>query len=93
MKNFENEKWEIIEHSWSDTSIVNQDNETICTLSIDDEDITEENQDKREQIVSDRFELIKYAPDMLNLLIKMVKENMLSTHGDELANELIDMLI
>lgn len=88
---FEKEKWEVIEHSWSDTSIYNQDNETICTLSISDL-ATEENQEDLEKLVSERFELIRHSPDMFNLMIKMIKENMLSSHGDELANELIDKI-
>lgn len=63
-----NEKWEVVEHSWSDTSIYNQDGKTICTMSIDDEDTTEENQDERENEVSRNFNLIACAPEMLEFI-------------------------
>jgi len=65
---FKNEKWEFVDHSWSDTSIKNQDGKTICTLSIDDEDPTEENQ------VSEIFNLIACAPELLNELQNIIKE-------------------
>jgi len=65
---FKNEKWEVVEHSWSDTSIYNQDGKTICTLSIDDEETTEENQEERENEVSEIFSLIACAPEMLEFI-------------------------
>lgn len=62
------EKWEIVEHSWSDTSIYNQDGRLICTKSIDDEDTTEENQDEREEEVSRDFNLIVCGQEAIALL-------------------------
>ena len=62
------EKWEIVEHSWSDTSIYDQDGRLICTKSIDDEETNEENQDEREEEVSKDFNLIVLAPEMRDLL-------------------------
>ncbi|EJL66290.1 hypothetical protein [Flavobacterium sp. CF136] len=37
MSKFKNVKWEVVEHSWSDTSIQDQDGNVICTKSIYDE--------------------------------------------------------
>ncbi|MBE8727963.1 hypothetical protein [Flavobacterium hungaricum] len=67
-------KWEVVEHSWSDTSIYDQDGNVVCTMCIDDEDTTEENQEEREQIVSANFKLIEASPDMLDVLKRIVKE-------------------
>lgn len=89
-----NEKWDVVEHSWSDTSIYNQDNEIICTLSIDDEDTTEENQEEREQIVSERFLLISKAPEMLEMLIRCKNINSIAKeHINESLFEDIESLI
>lgn len=75
------EKWEIVEHSWSDTSIYNQDGRVICTKSIDDEDTTEENQDEKENEVSKDFNLIVLAPDMKEILIKLYSQG--SFHSED----------
>lgn len=56
-------KWEVIEHSWSDTSLV-CGNKTLATQSIYEE-ATEENQDELETEVSANFKLIAAAPDLL----------------------------
>jgi len=68
------EKWEIVEHSWSDTSIYNQDGRLICTKSIDDEDTTEENQDEREEEVYRDFNLIVCGQEALEVLEIILKE-------------------
>ena len=68
------EKWEIVEHSWSDTSIYNQDGRLICTKSIDDEETTEENQDEREEEVSRDFNLILCGQEALEALEMILKE-------------------
>jgi len=68
------EKWEIVEHSWSDTSIYNQDGRLICTKSIDDGDTTEENQDEREEEVSRDFNLIVLASQMKYCLDKLYNQ-------------------
>lgn len=70
MNKFENVKWEVVEHSWSDTSIYDQDGNVICTKSIYDE-ATEETQDQLESEVSDNFNLIAAAPDLLKELIHL----------------------
>lgn len=70
MSKFENVKWEVIEHSWSDTSIYDQDGNVICTKSIYDE-ATEETQDQLESEVSDNFNLIAVAPVMFQELVKI----------------------
>lgn len=82
---FKNEKWEVVEHSWSDTSIYNQDGKTICTLSIDDEDTTEENQEERENEVSETFNLIACAPELLETLCGLVSDvqNLIQEHDIE----------
>ena len=61
-------KWEVIEHNWSDTSIVDCDTgKTICTLSIYDE-ATEEDQEELEIYTSKQALLISKAPEMLEML-------------------------
>jgi hypothetical protein len=77
-------KWEVVEHNWSDTSIYDQDGNVVCTMCIDDEDTTEENQEEREQIVSDNFKLIEAAPEMLGVIKNLVSDfnNLLGEHPD-----------
>lgn len=58
--------WEIIEHNWSDTSIISGD-KTICTVSIYNE-ATEETQDELEAEVLANFKVIKLAPRMLEFI-------------------------
>jgi len=69
----ENKKWEVIEHSWSDTSIYDEAKNVICTKSIYDE-CTEETQEEVENEVSKNFKLIACAPEMLEVLQNIVKE-------------------
>lgn len=57
--NTELKKIEIIEHNWSDTSIV-REGDTVCTLSIYDE-ATEETQDALEIIMSEDAKVIADA--------------------------------
>lgn len=59
--------WSVIEHSWSDSSIVNVHGETVASLSIYEE-ATEETQDALESQMSAYFKLISAAPDMLYAL-------------------------
>lgn len=89
----ENEKWEVIEHSWSDTSIKNQDDEIICTLSIYGS-ACEEDQEEKEKTVSERFKLISKAPQMSEML-KTVSNSLLMTQNPnyELLISEIDNLI
>jgi hypothetical protein len=63
--------WEIVEHSWSDTSLV-FGNKTICTNSIYDE-ATEETQDELESEVSANFNLMSASLDMLEALQKVYR--------------------
>lgn len=58
--------WELIEHNWSDSSIICGDN-VICTNSIY-EYATEENQMILESEMSANMLLISKAPEMLELL-------------------------
>lgn len=60
------QNWEVVEHSWSDTSIMCGD-KTICTMSIYDE-ATESTQDELEDEVSRHFKLIAAAPELLEAL-------------------------
>lgn len=57
-------KWEVIEHSWSDTSIVCGD-KTICTKSIYDE-CTEESQEQVELETMANFNLLASSKDLLD---------------------------
>lgn len=61
--------WEIVEHSWEDTSI-RDGNVTICRLSIHDlgVEVTEDNQRELDAKVIGRAKLIAAAPDMLAAL-------------------------
>lgn len=63
--------WEVVEHSWSDTSIICGD-KTICTMSIYDE-ATEDTQDELEDEVSRNFKLIASAPKLLDALQDAIK--------------------
>lgn len=83
MSKFKNIKWEVIEHSWSDTSIYDQDGNVICTKSIYDE-ASEETQDELESIVSDNFKLIAAAPEMLDVIMNLVSDfnNLLGENPD-----------
>lgn len=64
--------WEKIEHSWSDTSIVDPDGSTICKLSIINE-ATEENQQDLEWQMDVNADLIAAAPEMLEAL-EMIRD-------------------
>jgi len=66
------QNWEVVEHSWSDTSIMCGD-KTICTMSIYDE-ATEETQDELEDEVSRNFKLIASAPELLEACKEALKE-------------------
>lgn len=92
MKNFENEKWEVIEHSWSDTSIQDEQGNVICTLCIDDEDTTEENQNEREQIVSENFALISKAPEMYSLIQSIITSEDTPNYYRQRAKDLISLI-
>lgn len=91
-KNFENEKWEVIEHSWSDTSIQDEQGNVICTLSIDDEDTTEENQEEREQIVSDNFRLISKSPEMYSFIKSVISSEHTPIHYRKQAQALVSLI-
>lgn len=56
-------EWEVVEHSWSDTSIY-CGNKVICTNSIYEE-ATEETQDELENEVSANFKLMAASKDLL----------------------------
>jgi hypothetical protein len=57
-----NKDWQIIEHSWSDTSIYDGDR-CVCRLSIYDE-ATEENQQALECLMDAEAKLIVNAPKL-----------------------------
>lgn len=59
-------RWEVIEHSWSDTSLV-CDNKTIAMQTISEE-ATEENQQELEEEVAYNFKLMSKAPELLAFL-------------------------
>lgn len=76
-------KWDVFEHSWSDTSILCGD-KTICTQSIFDE-ATEENQDELETEVQYNFQLISKAPELLEYIIDLyndIKEGALPNENE-----------
>lgn len=87
-------KWKIVEHSWSDTSIYDENNRLVCTKSIDDEDCTEENQEELEAEVSKDFNLIVCANEMLDML-KTVSNcmHMAGNEKDKLLLQEIDELV
>lgn len=58
--------WEVVEHSWSDTSVVGPDG-TICTIRIYDE-ATEDNQSALEQRSASRAHMIAAAPKLYEAL-------------------------
>jgi hypothetical protein len=60
-------KWKKCEHSWSDTSIYDEDGRQVCTKSIRDE-ATETTQDELDKQVQKDFDLISAAPDLLEAL-------------------------
>lgn len=64
--------WEVIEHNWSDTSIMAGDR-TVCSISIYHEG-TEETQEQLEDEVSANAKLIASAPDLLEALQHLIKE-------------------
>ena len=66
------EKWELVEHNWSDTSIYDKNGNVVCTKSIYDE-ATEETQDELENKVSNNFKLLVCAPEMFEFESEMVK--------------------
>lgn len=43
------EPWKVVDHSWSDSSIYNAKGKWLIGHSIDNDDTTEDNQEKREQ--------------------------------------------
>ena len=56
-------KWKIIEHSWRNTSIENEDGRIVCELDLESfDDLNENNQDKYEQLQRADAELIASAP-------------------------------
>ena len=56
-------KWKIIEHSWRNTSIENEDGRIVCELDLESfGDLNENNQDKYEQLQRADAELIASAP-------------------------------
>jgi hypothetical protein len=73
MKEFKGTKgdWELVEHSWSDTSIICRD-KTICTKSIYDE-CTEETQEEVEAETSANFKLIVASKELLEALKELVE--------------------
>ena len=58
--------WQIVEHSWSSTSIYDDNDEVICTLSIEDR-ATEENQSELEKEMDAKARIIASAPLMLKV--------------------------
>lgn len=76
-------EWKVVEHSWSDTSIVCGDY-TVATKSIYYE-ATEDTQEELEDIVSNNFRLISCAPEMLEVLQGLVSDvdNLLGDHDIE----------
>jgi hypothetical protein len=59
--------WTVHDHSWCDTSILDANRETVCSLSIK-YDCTEETQEEWEANMAQRARLIAAAPDMLAAL-------------------------
>ena len=65
-------EWELVEHSWSDTSITCGD-KTICTNSIYYE-ATEETQEELENEVSANFKLMLASKDLLDFAIDFIEK-------------------
>lgn len=63
--------WSVVEHSWQDTSVAAGD-KTICLLHMDDEEVTEENQDEQLAQQLSNAKLIAAAPELLNALQLLV---------------------
>lgn len=63
----------MVEHSWQDTSVVAGD-KTICLLHMDDEEVTEENQDEQLAQQLSNATLIAAAPELQEAL-KGLMEN------------------
>jgi hypothetical protein len=63
-------KWKIVEHSWSDTSIEDENGNIVCTKSIESE-ATEETQEDLELEVMINFALIASAPEMYAMLVRI----------------------
>lgn len=75
--------WEIIDHNWSDTSIVGN-GKTICMIRIDEED-AEENEEIQadiEAINSANARLISAAPDLLAICERMLNHPLIRITGD-----------
>lgn len=62
--------WQIIKHSWSDISICFA-SKTICSILLDEEDVTEENQNEKEDEAMVYAKLIASAPDLLEALSEL----------------------
>lgn len=61
-------EWEVLEHSWSDTSLVPKHGTYICTKSIQDdldENATEEEEQVADTIVQANFRLMSQSKRML----------------------------
>lgn len=63
--------WSYVEHNWSDTSIYGADNKWLAKLSIRDE-ATEYTQEKLEKEMGANARLIAVAPEMLEVLERIV---------------------
>lgn len=73
-------EWKVLKHSWSDSSIY-RGGTKIASLELDEEEVTEENQDDHEAEQAANARLIASAPELYEAL-KMVSEaewNNLST--------------
>jgi len=82
-------KWKIIEHSWRNTSIENEDGRIVCELDLESfDDLNENNQDKYEQLQRADAELIASAPalrderDRLRANLINCSERLAAYYGD-----------
>lgn len=69
--------WNIVNHNWSDTSIyagASEDEDSICRLSLNEELVTEENQEEHESQQEANARLIAAAPELLYMLQLMVEK-------------------
>lgn len=64
--------WFVAEHAWNFVSVCTKE-KTVCTLSISEEDATEENQDELTAGMLASAKLIAAAPQMLDALEAIIK--------------------
>jgi hypothetical protein len=65
--------WKAVANSWQHTTIYDANGKTVCTLDLEDWDVTEENQDELENQQAEVAAILSAAPEVLDAL-KVLKE-------------------